>query len=215
MINLTFRTPIFNQTDIKPRPKMTYGAGVLPISWVRDPGSPSGYKCLFLLGRDGRDNHWSDFAGRSERSDASVATTAAREFWEESYGLVTTDPKAFRSRLNNQVSIVLQSRTQNNLPFWCFVTEIPFIQGLRPTFLKTVAFLKHRNVPKLYIEKTDVQYYTLHELLGGDPPKRGVFRVTIDQHRDVFERIAGEGPFGFKRLCAELAGCEGHAFPSQ
>lgn len=87
-----------------------------------------------LVGRDARDDTWSDFAGKCEKIDRDIASTAAREFWEESYG-VLMDTKTMKARLQN--AIVLQGRTQNLHPYYCYVTEVPFVPHLRDTFRKT------------------------------------------------------------------------------
>lgn len=175
---------------------MNYAAGVLPISWVYTNNC---WTCLFLLGKDGRDHSYSDFAGRAERIDKDAPACAAREFWEETYGLLIPDQKIIRARILSH-SVLCMSRTQNNMPFYCYILEMPYIPGLRATFLKTVSFLRGRGIPKLYIEKTDVKYCTWDELMGSDPPKRGVFKATLDQHRATLEAIVAAGPGGWRSM---------------
>lgn len=176
-----------------------YAAGILPISWVDG-------RALFLLGKDARDGSWSDFAGRAEPVDRDKAACAAREFWEETHGLIASDPRSMRARLTPQNSVLLLSRTQNNLPFYCYVVELPYLPWLRATFLKTVAFLRHRTSPRVYVEKTDVRYVTWEDLVGPGVPKRGVFRNTIEQHRQTLERIVAAGPTGWKASCVAFSG---------
>lgn len=174
-----------------------YAAGILPIAWING-------EAYFLLGKDARDGTWSDFAGRSETSDQDIAATAAREFWEETHGLVVSEPRVMRARLPGN-SVVLESRTQNGLPFWCYVVEVPWLPWLRNTFLKTVYFLKkNRAAPRVYVEKLDVCYFRWDEL--GALPKRGVFRATIDQHRETLETIVRAGPENWRKMCSVKSG---------
>lgn len=166
---------------------MHYASGVLPICWIHDT-------MFFLVGRDARDDTWSDFAGKCEKIDRDIASTAAREFWEESYG-VLMDAKTMKARLQN--AVVLQGRTQNLHPYYCFVTEVPFVPHLRDTFRKHLTFMRQRNVHRMYIEKTDIVYVGLDELFSEEFPKRSVFKETLMQHKDILQSLAAAGPAGF------------------
>lgn len=171
-----------------------YAAGVLPICWIRE-------QLYVLVGRDARDDTWSDFAGKCEKIDRDKESTAAREFWEESYG-VLMDAKTMRSRLVPGQYIELQGRTQNLHPYYCFVTEIPFVPHLRDAFRKHLAFMRQRNVHRTYIEKTDIVYVSLNELFSDSFPKRSVFKETLLAHRDALHTIAAAGSSGFSALAA-------------
>jgi 8-oxo-dGTP pyrophosphatase MutT (NUDIX family) len=175
---------------------MHYAAGVLPLTWA-DPYTP-----LFLVGRDIRDGTWSDFGGKCEKIDRDVAATASREFWEETCG-VLMDLKTARTRLFPGNCIVIRGATQNRHPYWSFIIEVPFVSHARDAFAKQLAFLRHRNVHRAYVEKTDIMYVDLPTLLSDALPKRGVFSNTIMQHRDTLERIAAAGMMGFEGLCHE------------
>jgi hypothetical protein len=175
---------------------MHYAAGVLPICWI-DAQTP-----LFLVGKDVRDGTWSDFGGKCEKMDKDVASTAAREFWEETCGALM-DMKTARSRLVPGACVVLEGATQNRHQYWSFLIEVPFVPHLRDAFAKQLAFLKHRNMHRAYVEKTDVVYVDLDMMLSDAFPKRGVFHATITQHRQVLQRIAGGGMGAWKELCAD------------
>ena len=162
-----------------------YAAGVLPMCWIDET-------MYFLVGRDARDDTWSDFAGKCEKGDRDVAWTAAREFWEESYG-VLMDAKTMRARLATH-AVQLRGRTQNAHPYHCFVTEIPFVPHLRDAFRKHLAFMRQRNVHRMYLEKTDIMYVSIHDLFSDDFPKRGVFKETIMHHRDFLHALAATKP---------------------
>ena len=174
-----------------------YAAGVLPISWVDG-------KLYFLVGRDARDDTWSDFAGKCEKSDRDVAATAAREFWEESYG-VLMDAKTMRSRLVPECSVELRGRTQNLHPYYCFLTEVPFLPHLRDAFRKQLTFMRQRNVHRMYLEKTDLVYVDLAELFSDGFQKRSVFKDTLLAHKDLLHAIASAGPTEFRAFCVPVA----------
>jgi hypothetical protein len=146
-----------------------------------------------LVGRDARDDTWSDFAGKCEKGDRDTAWTAAREFWEESYG-VLMDARTMRTRLTATHAIHLVGRTQNAHPYYCYVTEIPFVPHLRDAFRKHLAFMRQRNVHRMYLEKNDIMYVSIDELFSDAFPKRGVFKDTITQHKDLLYTIAAAGP---------------------
>lgn len=177
-----------------------YAAGILPVT------THAG-EVLFLVGQDARDRTWSDFGGKCERVDkGDPLNTATREFYEETYGCVL-DWRALRHRLCSSNCLVLRGRTQNNHPYWMVVTEVPYQPHLRNAFHKTLAFLRHKNMARAHVEKTDVQWVPW-ATLAGTLPKRGVFQCTLESHVDVLGRVAaGER---FSGLCAEFAakGCE-------
>mgnify|MGYP006270213867 CR=1 FL=1 len=164
-----------------------YAAGVFPICWIDD-------ELFFVVGKDARDDTWSDFAGKCEKIDRDVESTAAREFWEETYG-VLMDAKTMRHRLSS--ALCLHGRTQNSHPYYCFVTEVPFVPHVRDTFRKHLAFLRQRNVHRVYIEKTDILYVSFDELFSESFPKRSVFKETLMHHWQLLRDIADAGPAGF------------------
>lgn len=174
-----------------------YAAGVLPISWI------SG-RLYFLVGKDARDDSWSDFAGKCEKVDKDIESTAAREFWEESYGILM-DARTMRQRLTPQTSFVLRGKTQNAHPFYCFVTEVPFFPHARDAFRKHLLFLRQRNVHRIYVEKTDIVYVSLGDLVSDQFPKRSVFKDTVLQNRHVLESLERAGAEGFASFCADFA----------
>lgn len=161
-----------------------YAAGVLPMCWIGD-------RLFFLVGRDARDDTWSDFGGKCEKIDRDIAWTAAREFWEETYG-VLMDAKMMRARLATAHHV--NGRTQNCHPYHCFLAEIPFVPHLRDAFRKHLAFMRQRNVHRMYIEKTDIMYVSVDELYSDEFPKRSVFKDTLMNHQTILREIAAGGP---------------------
>jgi 8-oxo-dGTP pyrophosphatase MutT (NUDIX family) len=174
-----------------------YAAGILPVTWHDG-------KLLFLVGQDVRDKSWSDFGGKCERVDRNdPMNTACREFYEETYGCVA-DARALRNRMCMSNTLALRSRTQNGHPYWMFVVEVPYQAHLRNAFHKALGFLRHKNLCKVYVEKTDVRWVTWDMMRGGDLLKRPVFKATLAAHEGVLRRLAaGEG---WSALCAEHMG---------
>ena len=160
-----------------------YAAGILPITWYDDTA-------LFLVGRDLRDDTYSDFGGKCEKVDKNDAmNTSVREFFEETLGMVLP-AKALRQRMQPHNCLCLRSRTQNGHPYYMYIVEVAYMPHLRNAFLKALGFLKYRNLHKLYVEKTDVRWVTWQTLCSGDLPKRPVFASTIAQHRDTLDQVA-------------------------
>lgn len=172
-----------------------YAAGILPVTW-------HGGQALFLIGRDIRDALWSDFGGKVERCDRSdPLNTAVREFYEETYGCVA-DARALRQRLYAGNCLLLRSRTQNGHPYYMFVVEVPYTPTLRSEFHKALGFLRHKNLQKAFVEKTDVQWVPW-AVLRRDVPKRHVFDATLAAHRATLDRVAGGESWA--GLCAEFS----------
>ena len=160
-----------------------YAAGILPITWVDGT-------LFFLIGKELRDGAFADFGGKCERGDRNdPLTTAVREFVEETYGMVV-DFRSLRQRLNPSNCLMLKSTTQNGNPYYMYLVEIAYMPHLRNVFLKALAFLRHKNLHKMYVEKTDVKWVTMDALFSSEVLKRSVFAHTIDQHQHTLRAIA-------------------------
>lgn len=177
-------------------PARHYAAGILPIT--RYQGT-----ALFLVGRDLRDDTYSDFGGKCEKVDRNdTLNTCVREFFEETLGMVLP-AKALRQRMQPSNCLCLRSRTQNGHPYYMYVVEVAYMPHLRNAFQKALNFLKYRNLHKLYVEKTDVRWVTWDALVG-ELPKRAVFASTVEQHHELLERVA-VGQTAWADVCAEHA----------
>lgn len=173
-----------------------YAAGILPVTWHQGTA-------LFLVGKDLRDDTYSDFGGKCERVDKNDAVnTSVREFYEETLGMVLP-AKALRQRMQPYNCLCLRSRTQNGHPYYMYVVEVAFMPHLRNSFHKALAFLKYRNLHKVYVEKTDVRWVTW-DALAGDLPKRSVFASTVSQHAGLLEHVASQRS-SWARVCADNA----------
>ena len=111
------------------------------------------------------------------------------------------DLRHLRQRLHAGNYILLKSRTQNNHAYYMYLVEVPFVPSLRAAFAKVLSFLRYKNVHRMYVEKTDIQYLTLEELAAVS--KRSVFATTIAMHAGVLQRVS-ESTESWGQLCASL-----------
>lgn len=148
-----------------------YAAGILP--YTVHEGS-----VFVLLGKDVRNSLWSDFGGKSEVTDNNkIVATAMREFYEETCGIVL-DFKSLRNRMAH-VGKCVHSMTQNGRAYYMFPLEMPYVSYYRTTFRKLLGFMKHINMFKRKIEKTDIKWVSMNKLLEDDSSLRPVFKATL------------------------------------
>lgn len=186
---------------MKETPRFTkYSAGVLPVAWIGD-------QLLFLVGEDIRGSDdinnpvaISDFGGKAERSDRQCHEyTAAREFEEETLRMSIT-AKQMLARLQSR-SIELRGSTQNGHPYYMYVCSIPFDYSLPKYMKKAIGFLHSKGIARMYIEKRNVMWLTLPQLLSAG--KRHVFENTLLQNEDMIRRIGTCTPSDWERLVQE------------
>jgi hypothetical protein len=159
-------------------------AGILPIT--RDEHG----SVLFLIGKDVRDNAYSDFGGKCEKVDhGDPVNTAIREFYEETLGCVCNKPYDIKYRLINS-SVMLKGETRNKNEYRMFVMEIPYNKNINDNFVKTMNFLKYKNIGTNMIEKKELTWVTYQELMK--IPKRTVFETTLMKNISLLRRIAAE-----------------------
>jgi hypothetical protein len=177
-----------------------YSAGVLPIAWIDD-------QVMFLVGEDIRGSDdpknpiaVSDFGGKCERSDrACHEFTAAREFEEETLRMSIT-AKQMLARLQTS-SIELRGSTQNGHPYYMYICSIPFDYSLPKYMRKAIGFLYSKGISRLYVEKRNVLWLTLDQLLRVG--KRSVFEQTLLQNEDMIRRIGSCTPSEWEDLVRE------------
>lgn len=141
-----------------------------------------------LLGKDRTENVFSDFGGCNNESDrGSEIQTAMREFLEESCGVIL-DKKALKKRMSCKDNyIVIQSKTVRGYEYIMYLVEIPYDEKLRSTFRKVVSHLKYIKVPKQYLEKSDICFISLENVLFHDTVLlRKVFANTLQNNRQTF-----------------------------
>ena len=172
---------------------MVSSAGILPFS-RNECGD-----IVFLVGKDLRDAVFSDFGGKLESVDqGDPVNTATREFYEESLGVLCNSPYDIRRRVRD-LSVCLFGSTKNLHMYRMYVLEVPYYKDLPCRFKKMINFLKYKNIGSNYIEKTEIMWCTLEELLR--IPKRKVFTETVQTNLHVLRRIVAEP---WRTLCEEF-----------
>ena len=171
---------------------MSSSAGVLPFS--RNDG-----EIFFLVGRDIRDSVFSDFGGKLESVDKNdPIATATREFYEESLGVIFNSPHDLRQRLK-ELSVCLFGHTKNNHEYRMYMLEIPYCKDIPRKFNKVTSFLKYKNLGVNCIEKTELVWCNMDELLK--MPKRTVFAETLQTNLNIIRRLETEP---WRTLCVEF-----------
>jgi hypothetical protein len=162
---------------------MRYSAGILPYAFIRG-------RMYVLIGKDVRDNTWSDFGGKSEDVDGcNPVETAIREFYEETCGVVM-DLKSLRNRMSVATNYtMLVSQTQNFHPYYMYLLEVPYNTGYRSIFRKLLYFMKYKKIYKKFMEKTDIQWISVDSLVNRRVMLRSVFEATIDKHIDAIRKF--------------------------
>lgn len=158
---------------------MSYSAGILPISRFNG-------ELLVLLGRDRADGQWSDFGGRSEAEDrGDPKRTAAREFFEESMGVVLSI-EAVGARLDcSKCHTKIESRTMGGQSYSMYVVGVPFFHTYGSQFLKVARFARYMEAKRRFLEKSEISWFNMNDLIAA---ARGVCRAkhAPTPLRDVF-----------------------------
>lgn len=177
-----------------------YAAGILPYTLYDG-------EVYFLLGKDARDNCWSDFGGKCEPEDeCRPITTAIREMYEETCGVVM-DLRCLRGRLLGRKHVrSLVSQTQNHKDYYMYSLEIPFNPTIRATFRKVLSFLQFAKVQKRSIEKIDVRWVSHRMIMDGDVKLRCVFEKSFRR----WWRLYGDDLRGLPTHPPELLGIPAH-----
>ena len=159
---------------------IAYAAGILP--YARYKGVT-----MFLVGKDAQDGLWSDWGGKFESKDKSEMETAQREFQEETCGCVM-DMKTLRVRMSLPSNYtILQSTTQAKHPYYMYLMEVPFDAHVRANFKRTVSFLRFCRLPKSMVEKVDMQWVTLSQLMALN--LRTVFHSGLQKHKSALHAL--------------------------
>ena len=179
------------QSYTRDKEKRRYSAGILPYAIYKN-------EVYFLVGRDWRDEGWSDFGGKMEQSDNyDVKTTAVREFYEETVGCVQTIENVSKWLQGQNYQEIL-SKTLNGSPYYMYLVEVPYL-NYRHVFHKMIQFLRYSkcDTHKFY-EKNDIRWIPLHLLFehqGSVSPGyvqfklRHVFKKTIDEHSSILKGL--------------------------
>ena len=164
--------------------RKTYSAGILPYT-IRNN------EIYYLLGRDWRDEGWSDFGGKSEENDTNdTIKTAMREFYEETMGSVLCKNELEYDAIKKLAYI--RSVTLNGSPYFMYFL---FVKDMNyPDFFhKIYDFLNQTNISHdKYLEKCEISWVSSYDMRNAKVKLRNIFRRTISRSTEALHGIEKE-----------------------
>lgn len=160
-----------------------YSAGIIPYTIRND-------QIYYLLGRDWRDEGWSDFGGKSEEGDKNrPIMTAVREFYEETMGSVLT----YKSLMNDMENIkeYITSTTLNGSPYYMYFLYVKDLDYIL-YFEKIYNFIKFtKGNESKYLEKCEIKWVSSKELknINGGIKFRNIFKKTLIKCKSQIENV--------------------------
>lgn len=170
-------------------PNRKYSAGILPYSFHNGI-------TYFLMGKDSREDCWSDFGGKCENKDNNnTAVTACREFYEETCGSVMSYDHGLYTLMNDGSDCqIIRSSTLNGSPYYMYLMYIPYL-NYKQIFYKTMNLLKYIEYSNSrFREKCDIRWVDQTTLLNGSTSIkfRSVFRKTVTEGYTKLSNISQE-----------------------
>ena len=175
-----------------------YSAGILPYSIHNGV-------VYYLLGRDTREDCWSDFGGKCEAKDGNNTTiTACREFYEETAGSVLSYEHSLYTLMNDSSNThIIQSTTLNGSPYYMYLMHIPYM-NYKQTFYRTIDLLKYIDYSNAkFREKNDIRWIEHNALVNGNGTIkfRAIFKKTI---REGYSKLSGIQPNNAENIHNEI-----------
>ena len=166
--------------------KPPYSAGILIYKHVNE-------HIYLLLGCDYKYNCWSDFGGKSEWIDSNdPIRTASREFYEETCGVIISEGLLY-SKVK-QHGVCVNCRSYNNHDYYMYLLNSKWIHinnDCETDFQKQQRVLlltNHKSINK-YIEKSEMQWRLLDDVLKSPESYRGVFKESVTRNYDfIYEK---------------------------
>ena len=164
-----------------------YSAGILPYTIRND-------KIYYLLGRDWRDEGWSDFGGKVEDKDSNnVKKTAMREFYEETMGAVLSEQQLIHNMEDESLKTI-KSVTLNGSPYYMYFMYIQD-EDYKKYFCKIHEFYTYskENHAK-YMEKCDIGWFSSDMMYMNTPniKLRNIFKRTLTRCQEHIQNIEKE-----------------------
>lgn len=176
---------MFHGTNFDKR--RSYSAGIIPYT-IREN------EIYYLLGRDWRDEGWSDFGGKVEDIDNyNIINTAIREFYEETMGAVLTQEELNYKMKNNSLKSI-KSVTLNGSPYYMYFIYIDDCD-YKKQFEKIHNFLVYSKISEeKFMEKCDITWISSKNMMKSIPDMklRNIFKRTLTRCRDVIQDIEKE-----------------------
>ena len=167
--------------------KNCYSAGILPYTIRND-------KIYYLLGRDWRDEGWSDFGGKVEDKDSNnIIKTAIREFYEETMGCVLSECELIKKMDCENVKYI-KSVTLNGSPYFMYFLYV-HDENYQLYFKKIYDFLFFSNISETkYMEKCELIWIESNEMYTSnkDVKMRNIFKRTLNRFQQNIQDIEKE-----------------------
>ena len=165
--------------------RKSYSAGILPYT-IRDG------VIYYLLGRDWRDEGWSDFGGKVEEKDVTISDTAMREFYEETMGSVLSRDQLEHKFIGQQNKKQIKSVTLNGSPYYMYFVEVED-DNYGKYFEKTYNFMRWvRFNDSKYLEKCEISWFESNELNDTPLKLRNIFKRTLTRCNSYIKEIEKE-----------------------
>ena len=168
--------------------RRSYSAGILPYTLRNN-------KIHYLLGRDWRDEGWSDFGGKVEDKDSNtVKKTAMREFYEETMGSVLSEKQLMNCMGDDGLLKTVKSVTLNGSPYYMYFVYVPD-EDYKKYFDKIYEFYTYskENNAK-YMEKCDIRWFDSTSMFVYNPDLklRSIFKRTLTRCKEHIHAIEKE-----------------------
>lgn len=176
------RKNFYYTNDISKLNHHPYNAGILPYQIAKDGN------IYFLLGKD-QHGYWSDFGGKCDNRDGyNIKNTAARELFEESCGSIMSIEETKKMLSNENNYVVINSESLSGISYYMFLMKIPYRpQEIIDRYRSTYNVLKYIGVSYQYVEKTNIEWFSLERLLtllnNKNSVLKDVFRNTLDNNK--------------------------------
>lgn len=173
-----------------------YAAGILPFA-IKNNNS-----IYVLLGQD-KDRRWSDFGGKSEKSDDNdPEKTAVREFFEETCDSVL-DEISIHKNISNKKCYQINDKTGKGFQYYMYLVKISFKEEYITNFKTVMNFLKkyqykeNTMIDRKYLEKFELQWFPLDVIKQSIKNKddyllRPIFKGTLEKNIEIIDKYCKE-----------------------
>lgn len=162
-----------------------YSAGVLLYSY-----DPDG-NVAFLLGQDYK-NKYSDFGGRCDIGDVNHISTASREFYEETCGVIMDIHCAIHKL---QKSPIIHSLSYMGNPYYMYLMHVPYCTEYINLFHMVRKFINFKKVEKRFKEKISLKWFTTRDILRDKDQIRQIFLKTFMKNIDIIQNVTARKVF--------------------
>lgn len=170
-----------------------HAAGVLPFA-IAAVGEDKADRIMLLLGRERERRHfehgglWADFGGGIK--SGAIETTAAREFYEETMGVIETSRASTLQSLRGGAVVAVDSFFEDTKSYRTYVKRVPmrpyplyFKQRMKTPWCDMInvapqLFKTNGRLKRDATEKSELRWISIRDALG--LPLRPEFRRALD-----------------------------------